>query len=260
MSSNSNGTRRAADLLKRQEHLAGQSSLLHDRSHPRYSFPVSSPYPTIPYHRPRLTAEEMIDRASAFLAEVRQRRSIRDFAPDPIPDGVLDLAIAAAASAPSGANMQPWTFVVVRDPEVKRRIREAAEEEEKVNYGGRMSAEWLEVLAPLQTGWQKEFLEIAPALIVVFKQEYGLEGERKIHHYYVNESVGIACGFLLAALNAAGLATLTHTPSPMGFLREILERPRNEKAVLLIPVGFPANDCRVPDIGRKRIDQVMVVR
>jgi iodotyrosine deiodinase len=221
---------------------------------------VSKPYPTIPYHRPRLTPEEMIVRAGAFLEEILERRSIRDFSPDPVPGELLDLAIAAAASAPSGANMQPWTFVVVRDPEVKRRIREAAEEEEKVNYGGRMSEEWLEALAPLQTDWRKEFLEIAPALIVVFKQEYGLDGDRKIHHYYVNESVGIACGFLLAALNAAGLSTLTHTPSPMNFLRDILERPRNEKAVLLIPVGFTAEGASVPDIRKKPLDQVRIVR
>lgn len=169
------------------------------------------------------------------------------------------MAVAAAASAPSGANQQPWTFVLVTSPDVKRRIRAAAEKEEYDNYHGRMPAEWLKVLAPLQTDWRKEFLEIAPALIVVFRQEYGIaEDGSHVTHYYTSESVGIACGFLLAALHAAGLATLTHTPSPMGFLREILGRPRNEKAFLLIPVGYPAEDCRVPDIGRKPLEDVLI--
>jgi nitroreductase len=154
--------------------------------------------------------------------------------------------------------MQPWRFVLVTDPDVKKQIRLAAEEEERENYSGRMPQEWLEALAPLQTDWRKEFLEVAPALIVVFKQEYGIVDGRKMRHYYVNESVGIACGFLLAALNAAGLATLTHTPSPMGFLREILGRPVNEKPYLLVPVGFPADDCRVPDIRKKSLDEVLI--
>jgi len=182
------------------------------------------------------------------------------FSADPIPREVLELALHAAGSAPSGANFQPWKFVVVQDPELKREIRVAAEEEEKVNYSGRMPEDWLRALAPLQTDWRKEFLEIAPALIVVFKQEYGVNDGRKIHHYYVNESVGIACGFLLAALHEAGLAALTHTPSPMGFLREILGRPENEKPFLLIPVGFPADDCVVPDIMRKSNDEIMIWR
>src|SRR5687768_17982496 len=165
----------------------------------------------------------MIAAARAFRDTALLRRTVRDFSTEPVPDEVVDLAIEAAASAPSGANMQPWKFVVVRDPELKRRIREAAEKEEYENYHGRMPEEWLRALAPLQTDWHKEFLELAPLLIVVFKEDYGLDAEgRHVTHYYVNESVGIACGFLLAALNAAGLATLTHTPSPMGFLREIL--------------------------------------
>ena len=168
------------------------------------------------------------------------------------------MAIEAAAAAPSGANQQPWTFVVVTNQDVKRQIRIAAEKEEYENYHGRMPAEWLRALAPLETDWHKEFLEVAPALIVVFKQDYGLEDGKHVTHYYVNESVGIACGFLLAALNAAGLATLTHTPSPMGFLRQILSRPGNEKAYLLIPVGYPAEGCRVPDIRRKALGDVMV--
>ena len=214
-------------------------------------------YPTIPYARERLSRDAMLAAACAFRDTVLLRRSVREFSNDPVPDDVIDLAIEAAASAPSGANMQPWTFVVVKSPEVKQQIRIAAEKEEYENYHGRMTGEWLQALAPLQTDWHKEFLEIAPLLIVVFKQDYGLDaGGRHITHYYVNESVGIACGFLLAALNAAGLATLTHTPSPMGFLRDILGRPKNEKAYLLIPVGYPAEGCRVPDITKKSLDDV----
>jgi iodotyrosine deiodinase len=201
----------------------------------------------------------MVAAARAFRDTLRLRRTVREFSSEPVPEEVLTLAIEAAASAPSGANMQPWKFVLVQDPSIKREIRIAAEKEEWENYNGRMPEEWLRALAPLQTDWKKEFLEIAPALIVVFKEDYGLgeEGQR-VTHYYVNESVGIACGFLLAALNAAGLATLTHTPSPMGFLRDILGRPKNEKAFLLIPVGYPAEACQVPDIQKKELDAVMV--
>jgi nitroreductase len=215
---------------------------------------------SIPYRRERRPAGEMIAAAREFLDRALLRRSVREFSSEPVPDEVLALAIAAAASAPSGANMQPWKFVVVRDPELKGRIRAGAEKEEYENYHGRMPEEWLRALAPLQTDWRKEFLEIAPVLIVVFKEEYGLrEDGSRYAHYYVNESVGIACGFLLAALNAAGLATLTHTPSPMGFLREILGRPANEKPFLLIPAGYPATDCRVPDIRKKPLREVMIV-
>jgi nitroreductase len=215
---------------------------------------------TIAYQRERMSPDGMRDAARAFLESIRKRRTVRDFAPEPIPDGVLELAIEAASLAPSGANMQPWKFVVVKDPELKKRIRMAAEEEEFENYHGRMPDEWLRALEPLQTDWHKEFIEIAPALIVVFKEEYGVDPEDGHHvsHYYVNESVGIAVGFLLAALNAAGLATLTHTPSPMGFLRDILRRPRNEKAYVLIPVGYAAEGCRVPDIGKKALSDVMI--
>jgi iodotyrosine deiodinase len=214
-------------------------------------------FPTIPHLRERRSRDATISAARAFLDTIRLRRTVREFSSDPIPEEVLDLAIEAAASAPSGANMQPWTFVVVRSADVKRQIRVAAEKEEFENYNGRMTEEWKRALAPLQTDWHKEFLEIAPVLIVVFKQDYGIDDEgRHVTHYYVNESVGIACGFLLAALNAAGLATLTHTPSPMGFLREILMRPKNEKAFLLIPVGYPAEGCRVPDIAKKTLDAV----
>jgi iodotyrosine deiodinase len=217
-------------------------------------------YPTIPYGRPRLPEREMIERAEEFLETARLRRSVRSFSSDPVPEEVIRLAIAAAGTAPSGANFQPWSFVVVRDAELRREIRIAAEEEERENYSGRMPPEWLEALAPLQTDWRKEFLEIAPLLIVVFKQDWGLREGRKIKHYYVNESVGIASGMLLAALNAAGLATLTHTPSPMGFLARILDRPPNEKPYLLIPVGYPADDCEVPDIARRPLDEIMILR
>lgn len=217
-------------------------------------------YPSVPYRRTRLRPDAAAGRVAQFRDQLRERRSVRYFSPEPVPDELIDAAIEAAGSAPSGANMQPWTFVVVRDPETKRAIREAAEEEEKTNYGGRMSPEWMEALAPLGTDWRKEFLEIAPVLIVVFRQDWGLDGDRRIKHYYVTESVGIAAGFLLAALNAGGLSTLTHTPSPMGFLARILERPANEKPFLLIPVGYPADDCVVPDIRKKTLDEIRVRR
>lgn len=218
-------------------------------------------FPTIPYVRERMTAEAMISAARAFRDTLRLRRTVREFSSEPVPAEAIELALEAAASAPSGANLQPWKFVVVTDPEVKREIRIAAEKEEQENYGGRMPEEWLRALAPLQTDWHKEFLETAPVLIVIFKEDYGIapDGSR-VTHYYVNESVGIACGFLLAALNAAGLATLTHTPSPMGFLREILGRPKNEKPFLLVPVGYPAEGCRVPDIAKKPLDEVRLVK
>jgi iodotyrosine deiodinase len=222
-------------------------------------------YRPVPLEFARLTADDQRRRAQAFADAMRRRRSVRDFAPDPIPDGVLDLAIAAAASAPSGANQQPWRFVVVRDPGTKRKIREAAEAEERESYDHRMPDEWLRALAPLGTDWRKPFLEIAPALIVVFRIDYGMDadadgGERRVKHYYVSESVGIACGFLLAALHLSGLATLTHTPSPMGFLARILERPANEKPYLLIPVGYPAPDAMVPAITKKPLDEVRLER
>jgi nitroreductase len=203
----------------------------------------------------------MIAAARAFLETIRMRRTVREFSSEPVPDEVIEAAIEAASLAPSGANMQPWKFIVVKDAVLKREIRIAAEKEEYENYHGRMTEEWLRALAPLQTDWHKEFLEIAPVLIVIFKEDYGLgEDGAHITHYYVNESVGIAAGFLLAALNAAGLATLTHTPSPMGFLRDILGRPKNEKAFLLIPVGYPAEGCRVPDIAKKPLDDVRITR
>ena len=213
----------------------------------------------VPLDFERRAPRDMLARARAFHAQIARRRSVRAFAPDPLPEGLLDACIAAAGSAPSGAHQQPWMFAVVTDAAIKSAIREAAEEEERRNYGGRMTAEWLEVLRPLGTDEHKPFLEVAPALIIVFRQAYGLdEGGRRRTHYYTQESVGIAVGFLLAALHHAGLATLTHTPSPMGFLERILERPENERAYVLIPVGLPAEGCTVPNLARKPLDAIRV--
>ena len=201
--------------------------------------------------------EEMLARSTSFLNDIVSRRTVREFSARPVPIEVIENCIQSAASAPSGANKQPWQFVIVQDPEVKSKIREAAEVEEKEFYGHRATKEWLEDLNQFGTDWHKPFLEIAPYLIVVFRQIYDVEDDgshRK--NYYVSESVGIASGFLLAALHNAGLATLTHTPSPMNFLGEILERPANEKAYLLIPVGYPDDDAEVPEITKKPFDEI----
>ncbi|MGD8413658.1 MAG: nitroreductase family protein [Candidatus Latescibacterota bacterium] len=203
--------------------------------------------------RPR---EEMIDRSREFLEEIRTRRTVRHFSGRPVPKEALLNCIEAAAQAPSGANKQPWTFVLVTDPDIKKRIKEAAEKEEREHYGGRAPESWLRDLEPLGTDEHKPFLEVAPALIVIFAQKYG--ETRDDQHYYVNESVGIASGILLAALHHSGFATLTHTPSPMKFLAEILERPDNERPYLLVPVGYPADGCEVPDIQRKKLKEVLV--
>ena len=186
------------------------------------------------------------------------RRTVRAFSAEPVPFELIENAVRCASLAPRGANQQPWRFVVVSDPEIKRKIREAAEAEERENYDRRFPDEWLEALQALGTDWHKEFLESAPYLIVVFRIDYGLEDCRKIKHYYVQESVGIATGFLLAALHLAGLATLTHTPSPMGFLQKILARPANERPFVLIPVGYPAADAEVPVLAKKPLAEVMV--
>jgi len=208
----------------------------------------------------RQTPAGQLDFVSGFERRMKTRRSVRAFSPEPVPLELIESAIRTAASAPSGANQQPWRFVVVQDPDVKRRIREAAEAEEKVNYERRFPDEWLEALEPFGTDWHKQFLETAPYLIAVFRIDYGMDGERKIKHYYVQESVGIACGFLLAALHLAGLATLTHTPSPMGFLSKILDRPNNERPFLLIPVGYPAPDAEVPMLEKKSLGDVMILK
>jgi nitroreductase len=215
-------------------------------------------YKTRPLQFTERTHDEMLARSQQFLEEIRERRSVRHYADKPIPREALINCIASAAQAPSGANKQPWTFVLVADPDIKRRIRIAAEKEEREHYGGRAPESWLRDLEPLGTDEHKPFLEYAPALIVIFAQKHG--ETRDEQHYYVNESVGIAVGFLLAALHHAGFATLTHTPSPMKFLGEILERPKNERPYLLIPVGYPAKGCRVPDIDRKKLDEVLVIK
>ena len=200
---------------------------------------------------------EMLSKSKTFLEEIGKRRTIREFSDRPVSLEILKNCIKTAASAPSGANKQPWQFIIVKDPRVKTKIREAAEKEEKEFYTQRATKEWLEDLNQFGTDWHKPFLEIAPYLIVVFRQIYDVEddgSQRK--NYYVSESVGIASGFLLAALHNAGLATLTHTPSPMNFLSEILERPANEKAYLLIPVGYPAEDTKVPLITKKPFKEI----
>jgi nitroreductase len=202
-------------------------------------------------------ADEMRRRAAAFRAEMARRRSVREFAPRPVARELIADCIATAAAAPSGANRQPWHFVVVEDPAVKHRIREAAEQEERAFYGGRAPAEWLQALAPLGTDADKPFLDVAPALIVIFAELYGLDREgRKVKHYYVQESVGIATGLLIAAVHHAGLVCLTHTPSPMAFLGRLLDRPENERAFLLLAVGYPGAGARVPAITRKPLDAV----
>ncbi|TNE43220.1 MAG: nitroreductase family protein [Deltaproteobacteria bacterium] len=201
--------------------------------------------------------EEMQQRAAAFYEDLNRRRTVRDYAPRPVPQDIIANCIKAAGTAPSGANLQPWHFVAVSDPELKRKIREAAEEEERAFYSHRAPEEWLDAISHLGTDDQKPFLEIAPYLIAIFARSYNLseEGDKK-KNYYVQESVGIATGMLIAALHQAGLATLTHTPSPMGFLREVLGRPNNERPFLLLVVGYPHEDARVPDISRKSIDEI----
>ena len=200
---------------------------------------------------------KMRSRSESFLNEIVTRRTIREFSDRIVPIDIINNCIKTAASAPSGANKQPWQFVIVRDSGIKTKIREAAEKEEKEFYGHRATKEWLEDLNQFGTDWHKPFLEIAPYLIVIFRKIYDLEDDgTQRKNYYVNESVGIASGFLLAALHHAGLTTLTHTPSPMNFLGEILNRPKNEKAFLLIPVGYPAKDAEVPDISKKPFNEI----
>jgi nitroreductase len=219
-----------------------------------------SPGPAfLPYRPERLAEPEMIRRAEAFHAEMAARRSVRHFAPDPVPRRLVEIAIRTASTAPSGANRQPWRFVAVSRPDLKRRIRIAAEEEERRSYEERMPPEWLEALEPLGTDWRKPYLEAVPWIVVVFEEVQGLRPDGKPRkNYYVKESVGIACGVFIAALHHMGLATLTHTPSPMGFLRDILGRPRNERPFILFPVGYPSPRATVPDIARKPLEEVAV--
>lgn len=212
----------------------------------------------------RLDTETQLRRSREFLAQMRKRRTVRQFSTDPVPFELIENAIAVAGTAPSGANQQPWTFVVVSDLAVKRQIREAAEEEERAFYEGRAPQEWLDALAHLGTDEIKTHLTDAPYLIVCFRQPFGFRvdletGEtRKIKHYYSDESMGIAVGMLLSALHISGLVTLTHTPSPMRFLAEVLNRPDNERAYVLIPAGYPAENAQVPVISKKPVDEILV--
>lgn len=216
-------------------------------------------FPFIPYNRDSYNGTTMQQRGNDFYKWMNERRTCRDFSDKPIAKEVIENIILTASTAPSGAHKQPWTFCVVSDAIIKKQIRIAAEEEEQKSYSGRMSEEWLKDLAPIGTDWKKPFLEIAPYLIIVFKRSYELEaGGYKHPNYYVTESVGIACGFLLAAIHHAGLVALTHTPSPMNFLTKILNRPDNEKPFLLIPIGYPADICLVPDLKRKSLKDVAV--
>ena len=214
----------------------------------------------IPYTFNEIPEEQMIDNSERLVSEMKTRRSIRQFSSRPVPREVIENIIRIASSAPSGANKQPWTFCAVSNPEVKKQIRERAEEEEFLSYNGRMGEEWLKNLEPFGTNHIKEFIEVAPYLLVVFKRIYDLENSSKVryHNYYVNESVGIATGFLLSAIHQCGLVALTHTPSPMNFLHDILKRPENERPFMLIPVGYPAEGVMVPNIGKKSFEEVAV--
>ena len=212
--------------------------------------------------RATVADDEMQERASAFHSQISTRRTIRDFDTKPVPRAVIEACVAAAGTAPSGANQQPWHFVAVSDPGLKSQIRSAAEEEERRFYAGGASDEWLEALAPIGTDADKPHLEEAPWLVVVFAQRYGLDADgQRIKHYYVPESVGIATGMLLTALHLSGLATLTHTPNPMGFLRDLLKRPDSEKATMIIAVGHPATNAKVPEFAKlkKPLDDILTV-
>ncbi len=214
----------------------------------------------IPYHALQFSPEEQLKRTNEFYELCQRRRTVREYSSKPVSKELLETLIRTAGTAPSGANKQPWRFVVVTDPALKHEIRIAAEKEERENYEHRMPQEWLDDLAALGTDWHKEFLEIAPALIVVFSIDYEKDGENTRKNYYVKESAGIAVGFLLVAIHNAGLVSLIHTPSPMGFLQKILNRPVNEKPYLLIPVGYPAENVTVPDIHRNPLEKITMWR
>lgn len=211
----------------------------------------------VSYSRKTFPEQELVKRSQEYFEWMNTRRTVREFSDKMVPIEVIENILKTASTAPSGAHKQPWTFCVVSDPDIKKKIREAAEKEEHESYKKRMSEEWLEALQPLGTDWHKPFLEIAPYLIIVFKKAYDLDAEgNKSNNYYVNESVGLACGFLLAAIHHAGLVALTHTPSPMNFLTNILGRPENERPFLLIPVGYPVEETWVPDLKRKEISEI----
>ena len=211
----------------------------------------------ITYKQTSLTESESLYKSEIYFKWLDSRRSVRDFSPKPVARQIIKNIIKSASTAPSGAHKQPWTFCAISNSKIKTEIRKAAEKEEYANYKSRMSEEWLEDLKPFETNWEKRFLEIAPWLIVVFSKSYDLADDgQKLNNYYVKESVGLACGMLLAAIHNAGLCALTHTPSPMNFLSKILERPKNERPFLLIPVGYPANNCMVPDLQRKPLELI----
>lgn len=213
------------------------------------------PHVRLPFNQ--LTEDEMRVNAFSFFEKMNKRRTVRAIDSRMVPEEIIENIIRTAATAPSGAHKQPWTFCMISDPEIKKQIRIAAEEEERISYSERMPEDWKQDLKPLATDWQKPFLEEAPYLIAVFKQSYGLENGVKSQHYYVNESVGIACGMLISAIHLAGLVTVTHTPSPMNFLSKILGRPENERPYLLLPVGYPKEDAYVPDLERKPLHEVL---
>lgn len=221
---------------------------------------MESEYKHISYSIESIISEkELIAKSKEIFQKLNKRRSLRFFSDKTFPAEIIENLVMAASTAPSGANKQPWTFCVVSSPELKKQIKIAAEEEERLSYESRMSEEWKQDLKPFATDWQKPFLEIAPYLIIVFKRAYEFEvGGKKHQNYYVSESVGLACGFLLTAIHNLGLVALTHTPSPMDFLTKILNRPSNERPYLLIPVGYPAEDATVPDIKRKQKEEVLI--
>ena len=221
--------------------------------------PPDSPYRFVLYVGEHPDADEIVQRARSFYEQMDRRRSVRMFSPDPVPIEAVELAIKAASTAPSGAHRQPWTFVLIGDPAIKRQIRVAAEEEERLNYeGGRLPPDWREALEPLGTDWHKDFLETVPWIVVLFEQRYGIdELGQQVKHFYVKESVGIAAGVFITAIHAMGLATLPHTPSPMAFLTSLLERPDNERPFAMFPIGYPAADCRVPDLTRKGLESIV---
>jgi iodotyrosine deiodinase len=216
-------------------------------------------HPFVPLRFRRIPIAESLERARAFYEEANRRRTTRHFSTDPVPRELIEYAIRAAGTAPSGAHQQPWTFVAVSDHALKQRMRKAAEVEEYENYHGRMPADWIEALAPLGTDEHKAHLTDAPWVVVLFRQAYGIgpAGEKRTH-YYTQESCGIAAGMFISAVHDMGLVTLTHTPNPMGFLAELLERPANEKAMLVLPVGYPAPNAMVPDLRRKPLDEIAV--
>ena len=215
-------------------------------------------HPYIQYEHKQYTEEEILERSKSYYEFVNSRRSIRDFSPRPVPQEIIENIILAAGTAPSGAHKQPWSYCLISSAEIKSKIRTLAEEEEKRSYGGRMSEQWIQDLEPLGTTWEKPFLDTVPWIIAVFRKIYDVDEDgKKRLNYYVNESIGISVGFLLAAIHHAGLVALTHTPSPMNFLTQILDRPENEKPYLLIPVGFPEENATIPDIARKPLSGIL---